>query len=174
MKKSWLIMAVTMVLALVMVLPAAAATGNLAVGFMSRQEVLTGFTRLQTAYRELEAIKAPLEQQLKEKQEEIMTLRRQLETDMGTMGTIRRNELETQMRNKMLALQTQMEENQRALTTQEKARVEPLMKVLEEAVKKVAAAHGYNVIEDLGNPVTIWVDPALDIGKEVLAEINRE
>ena len=174
MKKTGLIMAVAMVLALAQVLPAVASgTGNLAVGFMSRQEVLSGFTRLQVAYRELEAIKTPLEQQLKLQQEEIMVLRRQLETDMGTMSTVRRNELETQMRNKALALQAQMAANQDSLTAQEKAKVEPLMRVLEEAVKKVAAAHGYNVIEDLGNPVTIWVDPALDIGKEVLAEINR-
>ena len=174
MRKIWLTMAVTMVLALALVLPAAASgTGNLSIGFMSRQEVLSGFTRLQVAYRELEAIKAPLEQQLKLQQEEIMVIRRQLESDMGTLSTVRRQDLETQMRNKALALQTRMAENQDSLTVQEKAKVEPLMRVLEEAVKKVAAAHGYNVIEDLGNPVTIWVDPSLDIGKEVLAEINR-
>ena len=171
MRKAWLMVVVAMGLALLMALPAGAA-GNLNVGYMSRQEVLSGFTRLQTAYRELELVKAPLEQQLKEKQEEIRQLQRELETNL-LLSESRKQQLQEQIRNKMLALQAQAEENQRALTTQERAKIEPLMKVLEEAVKKVATAHGYNVVEDLADPVVIWVDSSLDIGKEVLAEINQ-
>ncbi len=169
MKKAGL-MVVAVVALLAMVMPASA-TGNLSIGYMSRQEVLMNFEKYRAAYQELEAIKAPLERELKEKQEEIRTLQRDLET--GLMYTeSRKQQLQDQIRQKMMELQQKAEENQRTLMEQEKAKIEPLMKLYEAAVAKVAAAHGYNAIMDLADPMLIWIDPTLDIGKEVIAEIN--
>lgn len=169
--KAWWMMAVAAVLTVLAAVPALASS-NLVVGYMGTQEVLASYTAYQAAYRELEAVRGPLEQQLKEKQEEIRQLQRELETNL-LLSESRKQQLQEQIRTKMVALQQQMEENQQALNTQEKAKVEPLMKALQEAIKKVAAARGYNVVQERGNPGLLWIDPALDITADVIAEVNR-
>lgn len=169
--KQWGMGVAVALLLLGLTVPAGAAS-NLVVGYLNSQEVFKSFTKYQAAYASLEQVRQPLEQQLKEQEEAIRELQRQLETNLMISDT-RKQQLQEEIRQKYLALQQKAQENQRNLTTNEKEKIEPLLKAYNEAVKKIAAARGYNVIQELNNPALVYVDASLDITKDVIAEVNK-
>ena len=60
----------------------AIAEGNLKIGFIDSKEVLKKFKRYQKAYEELDKLRKPMQEELKEKELEIRKMQKDLEEDV--------------------------------------------------------------------------------------------
>ena len=60
------------------------------------------------------------------------------------------------------------------LVTKQKELLGPIVKKINEAVRKMAQKEGYAIILDLAARDIIYAEPGLDISKEVIKELNKE
>ncbi len=146
---------------------AAAAPGVLKIGYVNLEEVMRG-------YGKAEKVLARLERDMKEKEAETDQMRaeiKKLKAEMDLLSSDARLAKEEELMEKTLALKRVQQEAEQSVEVKLATERKKLEKEIRESVQAKAKALGYHLV--LMGEMLLYKDPALDITKEILAELNK-
>ena len=127
-------------------------------------------------FQNLEKKFAPKNNQLKEQNDEITALKKQLQTQAKTLSAAQRQEKVNQINEKEKALQQQVQDARSEFQNEMGTTFNTLAKKVGAVMTSYAQAHGYSVVLDAsgqGSPV-LWASPTTDITKAVIAAYNKK
>jgi outer membrane protein len=114
---------------------------------------------------------APKQAALKAQNDEVESLRKQLQTDAGKMSADESRKRVEAASVKQKALQRAYEDMQNEVQQAEQELLNRLGKKMLDVLEKYAQSHGYTVVVDVSNPQSpiLWAHPSTNITNELVA-----
>lgn len=135
------------------------------------QEVLLGSTAGQEVKKVLEEKVAELQGTFQKEQEEVDTLRSEIEKKSSVWSQEVREEKEREYQKRVREVQLKTEDAQFELQQMEKQLMTPVLNELQKVIKELGEKNGYSLIMD-SRAGLLYVDKALDISEFVQKELD--
>jgi outer membrane protein len=148
-----------------------AAQAQTKVAIINSQRALLDTAEIKKAQADLEARFKPRQEQLTKLETEIQTLQNQLQTMQGKLTPQAEQEMMIQGQRKQRELQRVREDLQTDVDRERNDILQRSAARMQEVVKKMAEAAGYDVVVDVAN--TVYYKPALEITKEATAAYDK-
>lgn len=135
------------------------------------QEVLLGSSAGQEVKKVLEEKVAELQGTFQKEQEEVDTLRSEIEKKSSVWSQEVREEKEREYQKRVREVQLKTEDAQFELQQMEKQLMTPVLNELQKVIKELGEKNGYSLIMD-SRAGLLYVDKALDISEFVQKELD--
>ena len=147
------------------------ASAQLKVAIINLQKAVLDTAELTKAQKDLEAKFKPRQDQMEAIQKELQTIQTQLQTMAGKLTPTAEQELTIKGQRRQRELQRMTEDLQGDVDRERQDVLGRSAKRMEEVVKKVSEAGGYDVVIDVTNAV--FFKPALEITKTATVEYDK-
>lgn len=146
------------------------------VGVINIQGAIVSTKDGQKAAADLEANAAPKRKAIETRQNEINSLKDQLQKGANTLSDQAKNDLYRTIDQKTKSLNRDMQDTQDELDQAQQKVLQDLGNKMLAVINKYALAHGYTLILDVSNPQTpvLWASTGIDITKEIISEYDQE
>lgn len=162
------------VLAIVLLLPALAEGQELKIGYLDMERLRQSYQGFRDAEEAFQKIATEVQEQVRNRQQEVEMLKQQYEARKTMLTTARRQQDEQNIMQKEQELVQFAQTQQMQLVQQEVELTRPLQESIFNVVQTLAKAENYTYIFDAGS--LIYVDPlrAQDLTGQVLEELQKE
>jgi outer membrane protein len=161
----------SLLLSAVLFAGASIASAQMKVAIINLQKAVLDTAELTKAQKELEAKFKPRQDQMEAIQKELQQIQTQLQTMQGKLTPAAEQELTVRGQRRQRELQRMTEDLQGDVDRERQDVLQRSAKRMEEVVKKVSEAGGYDVVIDVSNAV--FFKPALEITKTATEEYNK-
>lgn len=144
------------------------------IGYISSSAILELMPATKTAQETLQSFGKQKEAQLEGLQNEYQRKVEAYQTDLATMTDIVRQSREKEIAQLEVKIQEYYKTSQQQIGEKERELLNPVIKVVQDAVNKVAAAEGYTYVidTDAGIGFVIYKDESRDLMAKVKAELG--
>lgn len=144
------------------------------IGYISSSAILELMPATKTAQETLQSFGKQKEAQLEGLQNEYQRKVEAYQTDLATMTDIVRQSREKEIAQLEVKIQEYYKTSQQQIGEKERELLNPVIKVVQDAVNKVAAAEGYTYVidTDAGIGFVIYKDESRDLMTKVKAELG--
>lgn len=162
------------VLAVVLLLPAVAEGQELKIGYLDMERLRQSYQGFRDAEEAFQKIATEVQEQVRNRQQEVAMLRQQYEARKTMLTAARRQQDEQNILQKEQELMQFAQTQQMQLAQQEVELTRPLQESIFNVVQTLAKAENFTYIFDAGS--LIYVDPlrAQDLTGQVLEELQKE
>ena len=150
-----------------------AAQNNFKFGVVDTQKVLENYKKAQEANDILKTAQERLRSQLKNLEEEILTMDERLTKQKLFLNAPETANLENEIRLKKQQYQHELETGQDSLMEKQKELVEPILDEIEALIQQIGKSEGYSLILEK-RLVTLYVDPKYDLTESLLKLLNAQ
>lgn len=147
------------------------ASAQTKVAVINLQRAVLESAEIKKASAELEARYKPRQQEMEKLQKDLQGIQQQLQTGAGKMTPQQEADLTAQGQRKQRELQRIGEDLQADVDRERNEILGKSSQRMQEIVKKLAEAKGYDVVVELSN--TIYFKPALEITNEAIAAYDK-
>jgi outer membrane protein len=146
------------------------------VGVINIQGAIVSTKDGQKAAADLEAKAAPKRKAIETKQNEINSLKDQLQKGQNTLSEQAKNDLYRTIDQKTKSLNRDMEDTQAELDQDQQKVLNELGQKMLAVINKYALEKGYSLILDVSNPQTpvLWASTGIDITKDIIELYDKE
>ncbi len=146
------------------------------VGTINVQSALVATKEGQKAAAELESKAGPKRKEIEAKQNEINSLKDQLQKGANTLSDAAKNDLYRTIDQKTKSLNREMQDAEDEMQQESNKVLSQLSQKLLAEIKKYAAEHGYTLVIDISNPQTpvLVASDAFDITRDIIALYDRD
>lgn len=169
---SFLVVAIGVGLVCLANTPASAAESINKIATVNIQEVLLGSAAGKEVKKELEGKVEELQGKFQKEQEEVDTLRSEIEKKSSVWSSEVREEKEREYQKRVREVQLKTEDAQFELQQMEKQLMTPILNELQKVIKELGEKNGYSLIMD-SRAGLLYVDKALDISELVQKELDN-
>lgn len=143
-------------------------------GYISSSAILELMPATKTAQETLQSFGKQKEAQLEGLQKEYQRKGQAYQNDLATMTDIVRQSREKEIAQLEVKIQEYYKASQQEIAEKERELLNPVIKVVQDAVNKVAAAEGYTYVidTDAGVGFVIYKDETRDLMSKVKAELG--
>lgn len=162
----------------------ALALGVAGLGYAQQQKIATiniqaaivGTRDGQKAAAELESKAAPKRRAIEGKQNEINSMKDQLQKGANTLSEAAKNDLYRTIDQKTKSLNREMEDIQAEMEQEQQKAINDLGQKIYAIVSKYGQDHGLTMIVDVSNPQTpvFWALPSIDVTKDIVDLYDKE
>lgn len=140
------------------------------------QAAIVGTKDGQKAAAELESKAAPKRRVVEGKQNEINSMKDQLQKGANTLSEAAKNDLYRTIDQKTKSLNREMEDMQAEMEQEQQKAINDLGQKIYAIVSKYGQDHGLTMIVDVSNPQTpvFWALPSIDITKDIVDLYDKE
>lgn len=130
----------------------------------------------QKAAAELQAKAAPKQKALEAKQNEINSLKDQLQKGTNTLSEVAKNDLYRTIDQKTKSLNRDMQDAQDEMEQDQNKALQELGQKMYALIGKYAQEHGYTIVFDISNPQSpvTWASNSIDITKDIIDLYDKE
>ena len=161
-------------LAALAIMPAAAqapAAAPVKMGIINVQQALSETAEIKKAQAALQSKYKPQQDRLAAIQKELADIQNQLQTGGDKLAPQKASELQVTGQRRQRELERLREDLEGEFQREQQEILGRTGQKMQDAIKRVAEARGLDVVVDMQN--TIYVKPALDITKEVVADYDK-
>ena len=151
----------------------AVAQNNFKLGVVDTQKVLESYKKAQEANDILKAAQERLRSQLKNLEQEMLTMDERLTKQKLFLNDPETASLENELRLKRQQYQHELETGQDSLMEKQKELVEPILDEIEVLIQQIGKNENYSLILEK-RLVTLYVDPKYDLTESILKSLNAQ
>ena len=152
-------------------------SGQMKIGYIDSNRIMADFEEVRTAQAKLEKQTRQFEAEYTGYLAQLDSLQRSFERQKLLLSAEKQQEKEAEMQQLYMATQQFQQQKfspQGEIYLYQAQLMEPILKKVDDAVKIVGAAKGFDFIFDAGNSGLVYALPAYDITTEVIAELRRK
>lgn len=161
----------TLIMSAVLVSGASLASAQVKVAIINLQKAVLDTAELTKAQKDLEAKFKPRQEQMEAIQRELQQIQQQLQTMAGKLTPAAEQELTIKGQRRQRELQRMTEDLQGDVDRERQEVLGRSAQRMQEVVKKVSEAGGYDIVIDVSNAV--YHKPALEITAAATTEYNK-